>query len=202
MTGAGLDNLETGLRAAQDLLERGASDRQQASHTPSVATVDDQGHPHQRIMVLRECDWNARLLRFHTDSRSPKCTEIGPGASVSVLVYDFKAKTQLRISGMGWIETDSERAINAWQESTNFAKRCYLAEQGPSTPVDGPTSGLPSTVEGRQPDEDELVPARENFAILLAEMRAIDWFHLNQEGHRRARYEWTGSEWKGQWLIP
>lgn len=198
------DDLDYGLNASRRLLEDGASDRHKAAHTPSVATLDPNGQPHQRIMVLRECDWQKRTLRFHTDTRSRKTSEIGNNPNMSVLIYDAEEKIQLRISGRGRIESDSGMADDAWAKSSNFAKRCYLAEHGPSSVSPVPTSGLPDVVQGVKPDDEQLLPARKNFALLIVEMLSIDWLFLDQNGHRRALYDWDREHgrWNGIWLVP
>ena len=175
-------------------LQEGASDRRSAIHTPVVATTDADA----RVMVLRAYDPASRTLRFHTDSRAPKCDAIGEGAPVGVLFYDREAKVQIRCRGTGRIERDGPVADAAWAESTNFARRCYLGE-GPGAASDEPTSGLPEQFEGVEPDDDELAPARANFAVLLVEVASFDWFYLSNDGHRRAILDADG---QGSWVAP
>ena len=175
-------------------LSEGASDRRSAMHTPVVATADADA----RVMVLRAYDPDSRTLRFHTDSRAPKCDVIGGGAPVGVLFYDRDAKVQIRCSGTGRIERDGPIADAAWEESTAYARRCYLGE-GPGAVSAEPTSGLPERFEGIEPEEEELVPARSNFAVLLVEVASFDWFTLSNDGHRRAIIEAGG---KGTWIAP
>ena len=88
-----------------------------------------------------------------------------------------------------------------WQQSTTFARRCYLAQQAPGTPLPGPASGLPAWAEGLQPSEDQVAPARPNFAVLWVGVTAIDWLHLANSGHRRARFS-AADGWVGAWVAP
>lgn len=176
-------------------LNAGATDRRAAMHTPVVGTADGD----MRVMVLRDFDARDWRLRFHTDARSPKVATIGAGAPVHVLLYDPEAKIQIRASGVGRIEQSGPTADLAWSEATNFAKRCYLAEAAPGADADGPTSGLPAEVEGVMPSDAELVPARENFAVLLVDLERLDWLYLAQEGHRRAVFDVGG---EGRWVVP
>ncbi|NNK46220.1 MAG: flavin-binding protein, partial [Altererythrobacter sp.] len=106
--------------------------------SPVVATADADA----RVMVLRAFDSEAWTLRFHTDLRSPKCGVIGDAAPVGVLFYDKPEKVQIRVRGVGRIEHNTPLADQAWSESTNFAKRCYLGD-GPGAASDVATSGLP-----------------------------------------------------------
>ena len=174
-------------------LGEAVSDRKSPMHTPVVATADADA----RVMVLRGWDAESGTLRFHTDARAPKCAVIGSGAPVGVVFYDKEAKIQLRLHGTGRIETNSAAADRAWEESSNFSRRCYLGE-GPGAVSDEPTSGLPDWAEGEEPSNRELSPARENFAILLVDVQTMDWFHLANTGHRRALLTADG----GQWIAP
>ena len=178
-----------------DRLQQAASDRRSPMHTPVVATCDAD----VRVMVLRVYDPASRTLRFHTDIRAPKCAAIGEGSPVGVLFYDRDAKIQLRARGAGRIEHRTPAADAAWEESSTYARRCYLGE-GPGAVSDGPTSGLPDWVEGEKPTEAEVAPAREHFAILLVELAEVDWFFLHNDGHRRALVDMASGE--GRWLAP
>ncbi len=179
-----------------DIAERladGAANRRSAMHTPVVATADADA----RVMVLRGFDATCWTLRFHTDARSPKVAIIGRDPRIGVLAYDKQSKLQLRLRGTGRILRTGAEVESAWSQSDNFARRCYLGS-GPGEQSDQPTSGLPSAFEGVEPTDDELVPARENFALLLVEIEEADWFSLAHTGHRRALF--VGEE--GRWIAP
>ena len=178
-------------------LARAARDRKSPMHTPVVATGDADA----RVMVLRGFDAEPWTLRFHTDARAPKVATIEADPRIGVLAYDKAQKVQLRLRGTGRILREGEEVDAAWLESTNFARRCYLGE-GPGAESDTPTSGLPPAFEGSEPDDNELLPARANFAILLVELRSLDWFHLVHTGHRRARFGRVGESWEGAWIAP
>ena len=184
------------------LIEAGRS-RHTPMHTPVVGTQDGN----MRVMVLRDYDPTTRLMRFHTDARSPKVAEIGAGEGgntpLGVLLYDPEQKIQIRCKGFGRIESEGPLADAAWDQSTTFARRCYLAEDAPGAISDGPVSGLPEWTEGLKPSEAQVAPARENFAILLVEVQQLDWLFLSNDGHRRAVL--TGSAeggWDGHWVVP
>ncbi|MXP46978.1 flavin-binding protein [Altererythrobacter luteolus] len=181
-------------------LQQGATSRKSAMHTCVVATADCD----LRVMVLREYCSETNRLRFHTDSRTPKVTAIAGNPSVAVLAYDQQGKVQIRMRGTARIEQDGPVADAAWAEATNFAKRCYLAQQAPSSAVPEPTSGLPQWAEGTNPADDEVAPARDNFAVLLIEIAQFDWLYLANEGHRRARITpgEDGAEPDRTWLVP
>ncbi|PZN97424.1 MAG: flavin-binding protein [Alphaproteobacteria bacterium] len=170
-------------------------------HTPVVASVDTQGRPQARVMVLRAADRAAAHLRFHTDARSPKCAALD-GAAVAVTLYHPGEAIQLRLAGTARVVTEGADIDRIWTTATEFARRAYMVEAAPGTPLPGPGSGLPAGIDGRKPELAELVPARANFAIVRVEVTAIDWLHLAQAGHRRALFTHVGGDWTGGWRVP
>jgi len=195
-----MEDLPTILADAWRLLVRGGADRRSPLHTPAVASVDAAGLPQARVMVLRKADPAAGTLRFHTDARSPKVAQLD-GQPVCVLGYHPGENIQLRISGIARIGRDNSEVDGIWNQSTLFARRCYLAQQAPGTPLPGPASGLPAWIEGQQPTEDQIGPARPNFAVLWVGVTAIDWLHLANSGHRRALFR-ASDGWAGEWVAP
>ncbi len=71
-----LNDLDFALEKSWELLREGKRDRNSPLHTLAVGTVDQNGKPSQRIMVLREVDRKSRLLRFNTDARVPKVADM------------------------------------------------------------------------------------------------------------------------------
>lgn len=180
------------------LFDEAVRDRRSAMHTPCVVSGDADA----RIMVLRGFEADDWRLRFHTDSRSPKVAAFEADPRIALLFYDREAKLQIRARGNATILREGELADSAWDQSTNFARRCYLGD-APGTRSDLPTSGLPSQFEGVEPSDQEVAVARENFALLIADVNSLDWFYLAHSGHRRAAFERTQEgEWKGCWIAP
>lgn len=199
-----LNDLNLTLEEAWDLLVQGAKDRHSPLHTPAIGTVTADGAPSQRIMVLREVDRDTHRLRFNTDVRVAKVSDIGDSAPVSVLGYHPAAKVQLRLSGTGHIQQNGATAEQAWDEASLYGKRCYLADPAPGQPVNLPTSGLDPAIEGQKPTNEQVIPARSNFSVLLVDVEKIEWLYLAHTGHRRANFIWNEEvrRWDGQWLVP
>ncbi len=187
------------LEDCRNRLIRAPRDRKAPMHTPVIVTGDVDA----RVMVLRAFDAAAWRLRLHTDSRAPKAQVIAADPRVGVLFYDKGAKVQIRARGEGVILREGAEVDSAWAASTNFARRCYLGE-GPGTRAEAPTSGLPPEFEGVEPDDAQLVPARENFALLTITLTALDWLYLAHTGHLRAQFARGGESapWEGRWVSP
>ena len=183
-------------------LVRGGADRRSAFHTPVVASLDAGGMPQQRVMVLRKCIEADATMRFHTDLRSAKVSEIGDSARVSVLGYDAAAKIQIRAGGRAIVSDAGEVADAAWVASSPSSRRCYLTRYAPGSSTDKPISGLPASLESRVPVRSETEAGRANFAVLMITLDALEWLYLAHDGHVRARFVQEEGAWKGQWLIP
>ncbi len=191
------DTLEDVQRDLTQRLVRAAKDRKSPMHVPAVVTSDVDA----RGMVLREFDSSAWTLRFHTDTRAPKVTAIEADPRMAVLFYDKGAKIQIRVRGEGCILRDAPVTETAWNNGSNFARRCYLGD-GPGVVSEDPTSGLPAELEGVEPSDEQLEPAWENFAVLLVELRELDWLYLAHTGHLRAQFARDETGWSGKWVSP
>ena len=193
------DTLDAALADCRNRLIRAPRDRKAPMHTPVIVTGDVDA----RVMVLRAFDPAAWTLRLHTDVRAPKAQVIAGDPRVAVLFYDKGAKIQVRARGTGLIASDGDEVEAAWAASTNFARRCYLGE-GPGAASDVPTSGLPAEFERSEPDDAQLLPARENFALLKITLTTLDWLYLAHTGHVRAQFarKDTAAAWEGRWVSP
>lgn len=190
-----LDAVQTDLT---NRLIRAARDRKSPMHTPAVVTSDVDA----RTMVLREFDAARWTLRFHTDTRAPKVAPIEADPRIAVLFYDKGSKIQIRVRGTAEILRDAPVTDTAWDNGSNFARRCYMGD-GPGAVSDTPTSGLPADLEGVEPSDDQLIPARANFAVLMITLHQLDWLYLAHTGHVRAQFDQGASgDWHGRWVAP
>ena len=198
------DDLDLSFEEAWNLVEAGITNRNSPAHTPTVGTVDQTGTPQLRIMILRNLSRGNRAIRFHTDARSIKVEQIRQNPAASVLIYDPSAKVQIRLSGKASLSLTDDTADAAWMGSTPFARRCYMAEAAPGTAMPHPSSGLPEWIQGKQPEEEQLVDYRSNFAALSIKIESIEWLYLANVGHRRARWQFIEADnsWQGTWLLP
>ncbi len=187
------DELEASCAYGWSMLMRGAKDSRAAFHTPSVATVDADGYPHIRTVVLRACDEPARFLRFHTDARSGKVQQLAQNPNAAMHFYDHQAKIQLRLGVRLEVLAGAEYDA-AWQATQPMSRECYQVTQGPGSPLARPSDvdfDAASTHDG----EDFFVPIR-------AHVRSMEWLYLAAKGHRRAMFTFDGEQTTHQWLVP
>lgn len=189
-----------------DLLEEGRSNRHHAFHTPVFATRTLTGEPDMRTVVLRRVDRDERLICCHTDSRSPKVSELRACARVGWLFYDQKARVQIRAHGHCTVHSgpDDTIAFETWRDVKPDSRVCYSAPYAPSVEV--------GSWESNQPSDEEKVAARsisdskpppESFSVLATVLDSIEWLELHHDGHRRIRFRMPdATDIKSNWLTP
>lgn len=176
-----MKSLEQTLIDAWSLLTNGVKDRHSAYHLVKVATVTPDGRPSQRTVVLRDADDDTWTLRFHTDRRSNKVSELGANPAICVLFYDALEKVQLRVDGRAVVHMDDGVSEAAWAATRSFSKACYLAPDAPGTAVSEPPSAPKF-----DPGEDHV--AYEHFCAVRIHVERLEWLHLDARGHRRAAF--------------
>ena len=188
--------LITLLDACWARLEAGVTNRKSGMHQAVVSTVDPDGVPDLRIMVLRLIDREQRVAQLHTDRRSEKLRHLAHEPRASLLFYDTEDRVQLRLRGTVTVHHDDSVAAAAWARSRQMSRVCYAAEVAPGAVVEDPQSALGhlATADG--------TTGYENFAVLRFQADRLEWLSLAAKGHRRARFSLAGSAPVGQWLAP
>jgi hypothetical protein len=193
------DDLVGAFAEAWARMARGAADRRSAFHVGQLATVDAEGAPQVRSVVLRGADRARRTLRLHTDRRSPKARELAAEPRTAFLLYDARARLQLRLTGRARLSTDGPGPDAAWAASRPGARVCYRQPVAPGAPIAAPGAVDPGP-EARAPADPEA--GRATFATVEIEIARLDWLYLAASGHRRALFTWEGEGWRGGWLAP
>ncbi len=134
-----------------------------------------------RSVVLREARAEHHQLLFYTDTRSPKVQQLRQQPQGTLLAWSATLGWQLRL------EVDLAVADSGLEVSSRWARvklspsaQDYLAALPPGTPVDR-----------YEPERG----SREYFAVVTAQVTAVDWLELHADGHRRARFDARGARW-------
>lgn len=192
------DSLADALEQAWGLLEEGATQRKSPFHQGVLASVSECG-PQARYVVLRGLDRARARLRFHSDRRSPKLVQLQNDPRAAWCF--FGESVQLRVAGRCEVLGEGNEVEQAWAQTSDFARRCYRAQQAPGARQEQPGPGLPESALATPPDTADMAIGRGNFAIVQLQIESIDWLHLGHEGHRRALFE-AGDGWQGHWIQP
>lgn len=189
------DDLALTLAEVWRVLADGVVNAANAFHQPVLATTALDGRADARVAVLRGVDAAARELRFHSDARTGKLAELARDPRAMVCAYDLPSKVQLRLGGTVTIHHGDALAAEAWAASRTYSRVGYRLAQTPGSVLSAPQDA------DYQPDGDADCGA-EHFSVLRLDVDRVEWLYLAAAGHRRARFEWTGADWQGQWLVP
>lgn len=176
----GLPEIEAAVWAE---LQRCTQVHEHAWRAMVLATVDEQGAPDARTVIVRECDAAARELVFYTDARSPKAAALRREPRACLVAWSRVLGWQLRLHVRVDIETDGLAVSSRWARlKLTPAAQDYLSPLAPGSALDAP-SAAPA------------LENRDHFAVAHALVQAIDWTELHADGHRRARFEAGAARW-------
>ena len=88
------NSLETMLEKAFFTISNGVDDSKSYFHTPTVCTFEGQDIS-ARTVVLRDFNEEERVLRFHTDQRSPKFLKLKKITDLRFMLMIKKKKFRL-----------------------------------------------------------------------------------------------------------
>ena len=168
-------------------LSRAVRDRHHAWRLATLATVAanvDGVQPEARIVVLRDCDRDARRLLVYTDARSAKARQAERRPQGVLVVWSESLGWQLRLNVALTLHTSGLQVSSRWaQLKLTPAAHDYLSPLAPGSPLVG----------GEVPAPER--ESRGHFAVLECQVLSTDWLELHREGHRRARFDAEGARW-------
>lgn len=164
-----------------------------------AASVDEDGAPSLRTVVLREVDPASGQVRFYADVRSPKIAQWRRDPRIALAGYDAERRTQLRMTGqVTFADDDARRA--AWNALSEHNLVDYRGTVAPGTPlatVDNPEVMACSD----KPTPRDL--GYDNFCIVDVHLSSLDWLDLSDtQRHVRARFMHREGQWQGEWIAP
>ena len=172
-----LDEIEAALWRELALAVR---DADHGWRTPVLATVD-AGRADARTVVLREVEGPKRRLVVYTDERSAKVRQIGKRPDGVLVHWSARLSWQLRLSVRLEALSTGLAVSSRWAKlRLSPAAQDYLSPLAPGSPLERPSLERSS---------------REHFAIIVAQVNAIDWLELHEAGHRRALFDTAGARW-------
>ena len=168
-------------------------------HHPVVANSNTMG-VNMRTVVVRDACPVEKTLRFYTDIRTGKWTELQQDQPISWLFYDNEARIQIRASGKASLHQNDELANNSWANINPSSRKNYSSILRPSTeimlPLDGMQEGLEITAKKNE-------VGRENFGVVVSKLLWMEWLWLNPSCHYKANfiYDIQGN-FTASWLVP
>ncbi len=173
-------------------LRNAVSDKSSPLRYPILASVDADGLPQARVVILREFDPDTMVLRVFTDARSPKMSQITLNPQVQFVFYDQGQKLHFRVSGSAVTHHQNDVTEAYWKDLPEFGRGDYLSRLPPGADIVQPEDGWRN--------EDQF--GSDNFTVLEIRVSTVDWLKLSAGGHKRARLSWEDGECHGQWVTP
>ncbi len=178
-------------------LHAGATTPTHAFRWPVVATVSADGTPEARVVVLRRFDEVARLLVFHTDTRSAKVAELRRNPHCGFLFHDPDDRLQLRLRTTAIVHHADAFARREFDALSPHSRATYAGTTVPGADV---PPGAPFDYPPKPPADDAI--AFEHFAAVACEIQSADVLELHPSGHRRAAFEWVKGQVKMKRVGP
>tara|TARA_B110000444_G_scaffold10937_1_gene9319 strand:- start:234 stop:842 length:609 start_codon:yes stop_codon:yes gene_type:complete len=183
-----------------DLLTSAVNDRNSEFRTPVFICGNDNDLD-GRVVVLRKAIQQNNFIQYHSDIRSSKIEKIKKNHNCSVLFYGKQEKIQLRLKVECTVHFSDEITKEAWENTGQISRKCYLVTNGPGTKSKIPTSGLDNKFDNFDFTKKESESGYKNFCVIRCKIRSIEWLYLAARGHRRAILDYVGKE-KYFWLVP
>ena len=189
------DSLEQTLQSAESILEDAIRNAKNLFHTPVISSHSAKGIQ-TRTVVLRDFIKDSRIIRFHTDLRSPKVAELQANPAATMQGYDPSIKIQLRMLGSAEVHHQDAVTEAAWAETREMSKECYSVADAPGLSIDDPNA---FDIDAKNLD---LELGYANFCVVLFQFDSLEFLHLKGSGHRRAKHVWLNNDLSSSWLIP
>jgi 3-hydroxyisobutyrate dehydrogenase len=182
-----------------DLIVDGAKERDHDFHIMTFCSIGKIG-VEARSVVLRSFDKEKKVIRFHTDVRSPKLEDIKANPNTVCLMYSYKLKIQLRIKTLSRIHYKDQIWVSSWEKTGLSSRKCYLTKYDPSSNIEESDDGLPIGLKGKNPTIEQSETGKQNFCVVDNEIIEIDYLYLKSSGHERMRFDLRNNE--HTWLAP
>lgn len=172
-------------------LERATHDKDHEWRSPVLATVNGDAAD-ARTVILREVDVGQKQLLSFTDDRAGKVAQLLRHPRATMVMWSRALSWQLRCRVLLSLEMTGLAATSRWAcIKLTPAAQDYLACLPPGATLDTPLGQR--VHESQAPSADPI--KREYFAVIDAQVLAIDWLELHREGHRRAVFDQRGARW-------
>ena len=143
-------------------------------------------------MVLRDFNIKKYQISFHTDTRSPKYSQVKSNPAISALFYSTQKRTQLRLHGNATICKDKNLLNTLWSNLNKDSRECYQGEVPPSGNIP-----KPKIIN----DTSRNMSGVENFSRISIEISSVEILRLHHLGHKRLLCDISKDPVEFQWIA-
>ena len=190
------DDLDLALNYALTKIRTAIKGRDDDLHILNLVTIDKKNIPNTRNIVIRDFSEKKLTIRFHTDKRSSKISDIQNNNKISLLGYERKDRLQIRFDAEATIIDSDEFLLDIWKSMYPMSRECYRV-------IESPGSKIKSLEDIKfEEDDDQGLNGFENFVAVSCDIQSIEVLYLHHAGHLRASYINNNGKLNGEWIVP
>ena len=190
------DDLDLALNYALTKIRTAIKGRDDDLHILNLVTIDKKNIPNTRNIVIRDFSEEKLTIRFHTDKRSSKISDIQNNNKISLLGYERKDRLQIRFDAEATIIDSDEFLLDIWKSMYPMSRECYRV-------IESPGSKIKSLEDIKfEDDDDQGLNGFENFVAVSCDIQSIEVLYLHHAGHLRASYINNNGKLNGEWIVP
>ncbi|KAH7265615.1 uncharacterized protein BKA55DRAFT_503310 [Fusarium redolens] len=171
-------------------------------HAVTLSTVDEQGHPDARVLILKNVDH--RGWHFAIKANSPKGRQISANNNVALTFYWPKIGRQIRLRGKANALSRSE-CDQDWTARSAMAKITAKVSRQ-SEPLNDPhelEAKMAEAVKSHKIEGQE--PSSEGWMVYAVAPQTVEFWQASSDRlHQRLSYNWdlAQSTWNKEALWP
>ena len=190
------DDLDLALNYALTKIRTAIKGRDDDLHILNLVTIDKKNIPNTRNIVIRDFSEKKLTIRFHTDKRSSKISDIQNNNKISLLGYERKDRLQIRFDAEATIIDSDEFLLDIWKTMYPMSRESYRV-------IESPGSKIKSLEDIKFEEEDDQgLNGFENFVAVSCDIQSIEVLYLHHAGHLRASYINNNGKLNGEWIVP
>ena len=190
------DDLDLALNYALTKIRTAIKGRDDDLHILNLVTIDKKNIPNTRNIVIRDFSEKKLTIRFHTDKRSSKISDIQNNNKISLLGYERKDRLQIRFDAEATIIDSDKFLLDIWKSMYPMSRECYRV-------IESPGSKIKSLEDIKFEEEDDQgLNGFENFVAVSCDIQSIEVLYLHHAGHLRANYTNNNGKLNGEWIVP
>lgn len=179
--------------------ERAKSAQIPEPNAMTLATVDDQGRPSARTMLLKGADVDGFV--FYTNLESRKGRQLAGNPNVSLVFFWRELAEQVKVDGIAV-------PVTAQEADAYFASRPRGSQIGAWASLQSQPLESRETFDQRIADiearyQDQEVPRPPHWSGFRVQPRRVEfWYGRQYRLHERVRYELIDGQWQESLLYP
>ena len=184
-------------------LVNGAVKPKDGLRSMTIGTVDDNGLPFMRTVVLRKTDEATKTLFFYTDARSRKVAHFADNQRITILFYDPHRRLQLFAVATVIVHHGDEVARLRWSQTNAKSRLTYMSVDAPNSFADYPTVGHDEKYLEQEPTTAESDAFEFHFMVIECRVSSMECLILQRTGNRKAIFHYENGACKEKnWLVP